>query len=379
MLTSVKLLFTLVETLITMFKKSWILPVFTLGLICVLFLIFRSVLSYVLISAILALITSPLFLKLKKIHFKSITISPVIAALLSITTLYAVVFSLIMIFIPSIVDEAKIITKINPQEALNSVQQPIEEIEDILNTFTEEPVSLQQYATTKVTSLINVSSVSGWINTITAFTGNLFISFFAITFITFFFLKDSTIIIGSMQNILPFTFRDEASEILVQVKSKLTRYFIGLCVEILLVFTINTIGLWTIGIENFLIIALFAGVINVIPYIGPLIGMLFGAIIVITTNYQLGWENDLMPLLGYTAIIMISTQLLDNFIFQPFIYSNSVNAHPLEIFLVILVAGNLYGIIGMMVAIPSYSVLRVIIKEIRDSSKFLNDIYDTTE
>ena len=379
MLTSVKLLFTLVETLITMFKKSWILPVFTLGLICVLFLIFRSVLSYVLISAILALITSPLFLKLKKIHFKSITISPVIAALLSITTLYAVVFSLIMIFIPSIVDEAKIITKINPQETLNSVQQPIEKIEDILNSFTEEPVSLQQYATTKVTSLINVSSVSAWINAITAFTGNLFISFFAITFITFFFLKDSTTIIGSMQNILPFTFRDEASEILVQVKSKLTRYFIGLCVEILLVFTINTIGLWTIGIENFLIIALFAGVINVIPYIGPLIGMLFGAIIVITTNYQLGWENDLMPLLGYTAIIMISTQLLDNFIFQPFIYSNSVNAHPLEIFLVILVAGNLYGIIGMMVAIPSYSVLRVIIKEIRDSSKFLNDIYDTTE
>ena len=86
-----------------------------------------------------------------------------------------------------------------------------------------------------------------------------------------------------------------------------------------------------------------------------------------------------MPLVGYTGLIMIITQLLDNFIFQPFIYSNSVNAHPLEIFLVILVAGNLYGIIGMMVAIPSYSVLRVIIKEIRDSSKFLNDIYDTTE
>ena len=302
-----------------MFKKSWILPVFTLGLICALFLIFRSVLSYVLISAILALITSPIYLKLKKIHFKSIKISPVIAALLSITTLYVVVFSLIMIFIPSIVDEAKIITKINPQEVLNNIQQPIEEIEDILNTFTEESVSLQKYATTKVTSLINVSSVSAWFNAITAFTGNLFISFFAITFITFFFLKDSTIIIGSMQNILPFTFRDEASEILIQVKSKLTRYFVGLCVEILLVFTINAIGLWTIGIENFLIIALFAGIINVIPYIGPLIGILFGAIIVITTNYQLGWENDLLPLVGYTGLIMIITQLLDNFIFQPFI------------------------------------------------------------
>ena len=154
---------------------------------------------------------------------------------------------------------------------------------------------------------------------------------------------------------------------MIQVKSKLTRYFIGICVEILLVFTLNAIGLYFIGIENCLIIALFTGVINVIPYIGPLIGILFGTIIVVTTNYTLDWSTEILPIIGYTGGIMIVTQLLDNFIFQPFIYSNSVNAHPLEIFLVILIAGNIYGIIGMMVAIPAYSVLRVIIKEIRDN------------
>ena len=89
--------------------------------------------------------------------------------------------------------------------------------------------------------------------------------------------------------------------------------------------------------------------------------------------------NQLLPLLGYTGGVMIGTQLLDNFIFQPYIYSNSVNAHPLEIFLVILIAGNSYGIIGMMVAIPAYSVIRVIVKEARENSKILNEIYKPTE
>lgn len=362
-----------------MLKKNWILPLFTLGLVCVTFIVFRSVLSYILISAVFALVTRPLFSRLKKLHLGKIRITPVIAALLSIVSFYAILFSLIMIFVPAVAKEAKVITQINPTEALQAVQEPVQDIEDILNAFTDQPISLQKYFTEKATSLINVSAVSSWINTITAFTGNLFISFFAITFITFFFLKDSRAIIQNIYAIIPFELRDETDDVLLQVKSKLTRYFIGLGIEILLVFTFNAIGLYFIGIKNFLIIALFAGVINVIPYIGPLIGIVFGMIIVVTTNYTLDWSTELLPLIGYTGGIMVLTQLLDNFIFQPFIYSNSVNAHPLEIFLVILIAGNLYGIIGMMIAIPTYSVLRVIIKEIRENSKVLNDIYKTTE
>lgn len=362
-----------------MLKKNWILPVFTLGLLIVTFFVFRSVLSYISISAVFALIARPLYSRLKKLHVGKLRINSAIAALLSMVSIYAILFSLIMIFIPAIAKEAKVITQIDPDEALLAIEEPVHKIELVMNSFTDQPISLQDYFTDKATSLINVSAISSWLNTITSFTGNLFISFFAVTFITFFFLKDSRVIIQNIYSIIPFELRDETDDVLFQVKSKLTRYFVGICVEILLVFTLNAIGLYTIGIENFLIIALFAGAINVIPYIGPLIGVIFGIIVVISTNYTLDWGTELLPLIGYTGLIMIITQLMDNFIFQPLIYANSVNAHPLEIFLVILIAGNIYGIIGMMIAIPTYSVLRVIVKEIRENSKILDDIYKSTE
>lgn len=361
-----------------MLKKKWILPLFTLGLVVLTFVVFKSVLSYILISAVLALVIRPLFTKLKRLHIGKLKISPAIASLTSIVGLYSIILILIMIFIPAVAREAKIITQIDPNEALKAIQEPLQSIEATLNKFTDKSISLENYFAEKATSVINISAISSWINTLTAFTGNLFISFFAITFITFFFLKDSRIIIDNIYKIIPFGLRDETDEVITQVKSKLTRYFIGLFIEVLLVFTFNATGLYTIGIENCLIIALFAGVINVIPYIGPLIGILFGIIIVVTTNYTIDF-NQLLPLLGYTTGIMVGTQLLDNFIFQPYIYSNSVNAHPLEIFLVILIAGNSYGIIGMMVAIPAYSVIRVIVKEARESSKILNEIYKPTE
>lgn len=361
-----------------MFKKSWILPLFTLGLIVLTFAVFRSVLSYILISGVLALLTRPLYTRLKKVHIGKFRLSPGISAITTILTFYAILFALIMIFVPAVAKEAKVITQISPDQALKSIQEPVEFIENVLNKFTDQPISLQKYFTEKITSLINVSAISSWINQLTAFTGNLFISFFAVTFITFFFLKDSKVIIQNIYKIIPFELRDETDDVLLQVKSKLTRYFIGLCIEVLLVFTFNAIGLYAIGIKNCLIIAFFAGIINVIPYIGPLIGIIFGLIIVITTNYNIDIDT-IIPLLTYTGIVMVATQLLDNLIFQPYIYSNSVNAHPLEIFLVILIAGNLYGIIGMMVAIPAYSVARVIVKEARENSKILNDIYKPTE
>ena len=362
-----------------MFRKSWILPTFTIGLLIVTFLVFKSVLSYILISGVFALIARPLYSRLKDLHLGRFKINNGLAAITSIIVFYGVLFTLIMTFIPAVAKEAKIITNISPKDALLSVKEPIAEIEKTLNNYTEQPISLQKYITEKATSIINVSAISGWINALTAFTGNLFISFFAITFITFFFLKDSEIIIRNIYSIIPFKFRDETDDVLAEVKSKLTRYFVGLCIEILLVFAFNSIGLYVIGIKNFLIIALFAGVINVIPYIGPLIGIIFGILIVTTTNYTLDWSTEILPLIGWTGLIMMATQLLDNFIFQPYIYSNSVSAHPLEIFLVILIAGNMYGIVGMMIAIPSYSVIRVIIKEIRENSKVLGEIYDATE
>jgi predicted PurR-regulated permease PerM len=358
-----------------MLKKAWLLPVFTTGLLILIFLIFKSVLTFLAISAVFALISRPLFIRLKKFKIKSFSLSSGLSAILSILIIYSFVLIFLATFIPSVAKETQVITKINPQELIYSLEKPINQLELLISTYTGEEISIQTYLKDKLTSVINISTISRWANLFTSLTGDLFISFFAITFITFFFMKDATLITKSIYSIIPQTLRDETDDVLGQVKTKLTRYFVGICIEVFLVFIFNAFGLWSIGVDSFLIIALFAGIINVIPYVGPLFGIVFGCLIVLTTNYEIPFTTELLPLIGYTSLIMIITQLLDNIILQPIIYSNSVNAHPLEIFLVILIAGNSYGIIGMIVAIPMYSVLRVIIKEIRDNSKFLNDIY----
>lgn len=358
-----------------MLRKNWILLLFSIGLLVIVFFLFKSVLSYIIISGVITLITRPIFKKLIGLKVGKIKLGKSISALLTLLAFYTIGAILIMIFIPSIVKEASVITSIDTEEAFNAIKEPLQNLEASLNQYTDQPFSVQNYVKEKTASLINITAISGWINSLTAFTGNLFVSFFAITFITFFFLRDATLILKNIYAIIPFRLRDETDSVLTQVKYKLTRYFIGICIEVLLVFTFNSIGLWSIGIKNFFIIAFFAGIINVIPYIGPLFGIIFGIIIVITTNYTLDWSTELLPLIGYCSLVMIITQLLDNFIFQPLIYSNSVNAHPLEIFLVILIAGNIYGIVGMMVAIPLYSVGRVIIKEFRQNSKMLDEIY----
>lgn len=278
-------------------------------------------------------------------------------------------------FIPSIVEEARFITELEPKSLVQSFNEPVAKLEESIAEYSDEPIEIKEYVNQKITSLINISAVSRWINIITSITGDLLISFFAISFITFFFLKDSSLILKNIFAIIPAALREEVDIILSQIKTKLTRYFIGICIEVLCIFAFNALGLWAIGVKNFLIIALFAGIINVIPYVGPLMGIIFGCTIVIITNYQLDFFNDLLPFVGYTAMVMLITQLLDNFFLQPVIYSNSVNAHPLEIFLVILIAGNLYGIVGMIIAVPTYSIVRVLIQELRRNSKFLNEIY----
>lgn len=356
-------------------RKDWLLPIFTVCLIISFFLIFRSVLTYITISAIITLICRPVLVRLKKLKIKSFSIKPGMASLITILLFYGSIFTFLALFIPSVAKEAKVITNIDPQKILVSMQEPVSIIENFINEYSEEKISIKNYINEKVTSLINFSAVSRWFNVITNLTGDLFISFFAISFITFFFMKDSSTILKGIYSIIPQTFRDELDVILNESKTKLSRYFAGIFIEVLLIFTINSLGLWLIGIDNFLIIALFAGIINVIPYIGPLIGIVIGTMIVLTTGHNLDFMHELLPLVGYTALIMLGTQLLDNIVLQPIIYSNSVNAHPLEIFLIILIAGNVYGIVGMIVAVPLYSILRVIIKEIRINSKFLNSIY----
>jgi predicted PurR-regulated permease PerM len=162
-------------------------------------------------------------------------------------------------------------------------------------------------------------------------------------------------------------------------KKILTRYFIGILLDMAFVATLTAIGLSILGIKNALLIGLFAGIFNVIPYVGPLLGAGFAILIGISSNLNLDFYTQLMPLAGKIAVTFLIIQLIDAMFFQPLVISNTVKAHPLEIFLVILTAGTLAGISGMVAAIPIYTILRIIAKEFLSNFKFIQELTSDLE
>ena len=128
--------------------------------------------------------------------------------------------------------------------------------------------------------------------------------------------------------------------------------------------------------KNALLIGFFAGVINVIPYLGPIIGGIFGILITISSNLDVDFYTQMLPLLIRVVIVFGTVQMLDNFVLQPFIFSTSVLAHPLEIFLIILMGAQIGGITGMILAIPAYTVLRVVARVFLSEFKLVQKITD---
>ena len=132
----------------------------------------------------------------------------------------------------------------------------------------------------------------------------------------------------------------------------------------------------TLGVAfvHAVVIGLITGITNVIPYLGPILGAVFGLLVGLVTHIDMDFDTVLLPMLIYMTIVFCVTQLIDNIVLQPLIYGNSVYAHPLEIFLVLLVAGNLAGIPGMILAIPGYTVLRVILREFFNKYKLVKSL-----
>jgi predicted PurR-regulated permease PerM len=125
------------------------------------------------------------------------------------------------------------------------------------------------------------------------------------------------------------------------------------------------------GIENAIVIAFLCAVLNIIPYIGPLIASVIAAILTMLCHLGGDFQTEILPVTIYVMIGFWVVQIIDNNISSPLIFSNSVNSHPLEIFLVILIIGFLFGIIGMIIAIPFYTILKVFGKEFFPENKLI--------
>lgn len=222
-----------------------------------------------------------------------------------------------------------------------------------------------------VITFINPSRISQVLSSIFGALGNTLIGIMSVFFIAFFFLKEKGLFTSMVQSLSSNEEEDKWTTAIDESGNLLKRYFIGIAVQVILVTILVSGTLTLLGFKNALLIGFFAGLMNVIPYIGPILGAGFAIIITISSSISPdsgaevvtgAFYDVLLPKLAILVLVFTVMQFVDNFLFQPNIFSKSVKAHPLEIFIIILVGAKLGGVLGMVLAIPMYTILRVIAK-----------------
>jgi predicted PurR-regulated permease PerM len=334
---------------------------------------------WVLLAAVISFIGHPLVRLFDRIHVKKWSIPHSLSATLSLLVIILMGFGLLAIFVPLIVQQAETISKIDVTLFAENLQGPLQWIDIKLHSFGVIPVgqTLQDFIVVKAKTLVNLGSVGTVINGFFSVAGTVFVGLFSVLFIAFFFLKDENMFEDGILLFIPIDQHEATRRVISDSKKLLMRYFIGVLLEVMCVMTIISVGLWILGVKNALLIGFFGGMMNIIPYLGPLIGAAIGITLGITATVAAGAYGELVSVFIKLVSVFVVANFIDNNILVPYIYSSSVKAHPLEIFFVIIIGGTLAGIFGMLLAIPAYTVLRVIAKEFFQESRLIQKLTET--
>lgn len=286
-----------------------------------------------------------------------------LAALLTLLCFFITFGILVGLFVPLIVEQARNLSEVDYYALYETLEEPINAINESLINFgliAETGESPFERWRGEFNLTFEPAQLSTLFGTIIGTAGNLLVALFAILFITFFFLKDQGLFLNSVLAFTPSRYDEHVKNTIEQTRYLLTRYFGGIILQITIITLVVSTSLAILGIPNALLIGFFAALINVIPYLGPIIGATFGVLIAISSNLDYDFYTEMVPMIFKVLLVFACMQLLDNIVLQPLIFSTSVMAHPLEIFIVIMIGAKLGGIIGMIVAIPVYTILRVI-------------------
>jgi len=327
---------------------------------------FKNVLIYIIIAFVVSLIGYPIMTHLRKIKIKGKSAPAWLLTILTIVLIIVLLALLITQIIPLVSNIIHDVSAMSSNTYFES--NPIDKLNDwLIATFPslDRDFDVAALLMTKLKELVSFSKVSDIVGSVATVVSSAFVGMFSVVFISFFFIKDDTMFEKIVCALVPDRHEQEVSKTLNDIKHLLSRYFLGLLIEMLGVTLIDFLGLWLIArlpISYALGIAFIAGVLNVIPYVGPLMSEVIGVIIGVVLKFSIGvgLGVNIWIFAGIILAIMLVTQFIDNIIYQPIIYSASIKAHPLEIFIVLLIAGHIGGTVGMLVAMPAYTVVRVI-------------------
>ena len=331
---------------------------------------FRDIIAYILAAVVVSLIAKPLVNVLKKVSIKGKHAPDWLLAALALILVLACFLTFAYIVVPIAGGIIKNISLANIETSLKSIAGPIADLNTFLTqTFPRlgEDFRIEVAVVQEMQHMFDLSQFSSLIGSAASFFTSLAIGLFSVVFISFFFIKDDGLFTEIVCALVPDKHEETTEKALSDIGHLLSRYFIGVLLEVIGVALINFLGLSLIarlGVNAAIGIAVITGILNVIPYVGPLIGVVTGTILGLIIKYSsvtpLGLDVGFLAFTAILIAILFFTQLVDNFVYQPLIYSTSIKAKPLEIFIVLLMVGYIGGPLAMIIAIPSYTVVRVI-------------------
>ena len=325
----------------------------------------KTLLIYMLIAGIVSLIGRPI----NQLLMKRLKMKTVLATTISIVLLLGVLISIFSLFVPLLIQQGQNLSLLDVDLLKINIQTLAEEISiyfQLDNSFWQQQISVDN-----LFKNVNLGLLPELLNQTLELLGGFTIGLFSVVFILFFFLKDSYL----QEQIILALVNDKVSnrveKSIEKTKRLLSRYFLGLLLQISILLIIYSIVLAIFQVENAFIIAFLCALLNLIPYLGPIVGAVLMMLLTMSSFIGSDFSSIILPKTIYVMIGFFIGQLIDNFFSQPFIFSNSVKSHPLEIFIVILASGTLLGPVGMIIAIPLYTTIKVIAQEFLAENKIV--------
>lgn len=320
----------------------------------------------ILIAGFLFYLLNPLVNLLMKIKVKNHQVSRTFAVAIVFLLLIAIIVSALSFLIPNILNQVEQLIQ-NMPEYIKSFQRFLTKVlqqknlppwivdltKDVdINAYTKEiEESLSGFAKNFMMSITSsIGSIIGMVTSVT-------VTIVTVPFMLFYMLKDGHKLVPTVTGIFSEKQANRIGELLEKMSETISKYISGQAIECLFVGTCTAIGYGIVGVPFALLIGIFAGITNMIPYIGPYIGVLPALILALSNSVR---QTILV------IIVCVVVQQIDGNLIYPNVIGKSLDIHPLTIIIILLVAGNLAGLLGMLLAVPVYAVIKVIVIYIYD-------------
>jgi predicted PurR-regulated permease PerM len=326
--------------------------------------LFETILLPIMMATVLYYLLNPVVNYFEKLKIKRVY---------SILLLYIAIIGLVSIIIVSVLpflrDQIMSLVLKFPQYA-SDVEELIKQIVgsqffyEAQKTLNINVPDLANNISTQVSKLLN-NTWSG-IGVFVGAVKNFLLALIILPFILFYLLKDGKNLPSYILKFLPIPMRNETFTVMKEINASISLYIRGQIIVSFCIGILMFIGFQIIGLEYASVLALIAAFTSVVPYLGPAIAITPALIIAIVTS----------PIMLLKLIIVWTVvQLVEGKFISPQIMGRNLHIHPITIIFVILTAGNLFGVIGIILAVPGYAILKVIVTHLFEWLKTRSDLY----